>query len=149
MYNAIEDLYILYIEETLSSSAVYTIHSSRLQSFLLSIYTLCTIPHSAACISPAILIHCFCISPFSIWPGLGDRGDGWCWGSWWGGSSPPTLPAMESASLNPCFPGRLHPRCPGWTVGPWRGAGIAPGPMEGWRPGQAGAVAWTAGRWDS
>lgn len=69
MHNAIEDLYILYIEETLSIIVVYTIHSSRPQSFPLSIYTLCTIPHSAACISPAILIYCFCISPFSIRPG--------------------------------------------------------------------------------
>ena len=70
MHNAIEDLYILYIEETLSISAVYTILSSRPQSFLLSIYTLCTIPHSAACINPAVLIYCFCISPFSTRPGL-------------------------------------------------------------------------------
>ena len=44
MHNAIEDLYILYIEETLSISAVYTVLSSRPQSFLLSIYALCTIP---------------------------------------------------------------------------------------------------------
>ena len=70
MYNAIEDIYILYIEETLSISAVYTILSSRPQSFLASFSALCTIPHSAACISPAVLIYCFCISPFSIRPGL-------------------------------------------------------------------------------
>ena len=105
MYNAIEDLYILYIEETLSISAVYTILSSRLQSFLASFSALCTIHRSTALYTPSILIHCFCISPFSSRPGLGDRGEGWCWGNWWGDSILPTLPAMESASLNPCFPG--------------------------------------------
>ena len=68
MYNAIEDLYILYIEETLSISAVYTILSSRPQSFLISFSALCTIHCSTALYTPSILIHCFCISPFSIWP---------------------------------------------------------------------------------
>lgn len=69
MHNAIEDLYILYIEETLSISAVYTILSSRPQSFLLSFSALCTIHHSTVLYTPSILIHCFCISPFS--PGQG------------------------------------------------------------------------------
>lgn len=149
MYNATEDLYILYIEEIQSINAVYTILSSRPQSFLASFSALCTIPHSAACISPAVLIHCALHKSYSLCllPLPGKRGI----------APAITTPSAskDSALLNPCLPrrwmppGRLHPRCPGGMVGPWRGAGIAPGPMEGWRPGQAGAVAWTAGRWDS
>ena len=69
MHNAVEDLYILYIEETLSTSAVYTILSSRPQSFLASFSALCTIHRSTVLYTPSILIHCFCISPFS--PGQG------------------------------------------------------------------------------
>ena len=65
MYTATEDLYILYIEETLSISVIYTILSSRLQSFLASFSALCTIHCSTALYTPSILIHCFCISPFS------------------------------------------------------------------------------------
>ena len=102
MYNAIEDLYILYIEETLSISAVYTILSSRPQSFLASFSALCTIHRSATLYTPSILIHCFCISPFSPRPELGDRGEGWCWGNWWGGTNP--LPSEDSAELSPCPP---------------------------------------------
>ena len=88
----------IYIEETLSISAVYTILSSRPQSFLASFSTLCTIHRSTAlhksycpCEYYTVLIYCACISPFSTQPGLGDRGEGWWWGSWWGRHQP-TLP---------------------------------------------------------
>ena len=63
MYKATKDIYILYIEEILSIIAVYTIHSSRPQSFLLSFSALCTIPHSAACIILCSLFTVLCISP--------------------------------------------------------------------------------------
>ena len=84
----------IYIEEILSISAVYTILSSRPQSFLLSFLALCTILqlirlHKSCC--PYLLrLH----KSFLPQPGLGDRGEGWWWGSWWGRHQPtPPLPA--------------------------------------------------------
>jgi len=168
MYNAIEDLYILYIEETLSISVVYTILSSRPQSFLSSFSALCTIPHSAACISPAILIYCFCISPFS-------PGQGWATEAKVGvgeaggvGTSPPRLcqcglavasstpiASEDSAELSPRLPVQLHagpgdpatawgppvhPWCPGPRPGP---GGTAGSPRRRWwdgAPGPGGTV---------
>lgn len=70
MYNAAKDLYILYIEETLSISAVYTILSSRPQSFPLSFLALYTILSAGSLHNPLLLIYYFCISPFSTRPGL-------------------------------------------------------------------------------
>lgn len=110
MYNAIEDIYILYIEEIQSINAVYTILSSRSQSFLSSFSALCTIPHTAAlhksCYPYLLNLHksySLCLLPLP-----GKRGI----------APAITTPSAnkDSAELSPCFPrrwmppGRLHPR---------------------------------------
>lgn len=145
MHNAIEDLYILYIEETLSISIVYTILSSRPQSFPLSFLALCTILSAGSLHNPLLLIHCAVHKSCSLCllPLPGERGIA-------GAISTPL--AIRGFSRAESLPTRKAPspvaRSTGPAPVPWRDGGTLARRRD--RPRSDGgmeplALAWTVG----